>query len=223
MGDTIPYGDIIVLGAVALFIILRYRSILGQNSGRDVRQDRTRTVVSFAEPKNDQKSENKPEPQEKDMQPLVLPSASAQSVQALSRIKSLDPDFTVEAFLSGARAAYEMVIEAINAGDTQTLKMLLTNDVYESVDKQMQEHKRLSQVAHTTLVSLKSADITDIQLKRTVAQISVQFHGEQISVVRGEDGTIVEGDVSQVEEVVDEWVLERDVKSRNPNWTIIAT
>ncbi len=42
-------------------------------------------------------------------------------------------------------------------------------------------------------------------------------------IVRDEKEAIIEGNASEVDDVVDEWVLERDLKSRNPNWTIVAT
>lgn len=225
MNETIPFGDLIVLGAVALFIILRYRSILGQKTGHDFTQKPVQTKeVPVADSLRDAEGAVLSLPMKKE--PAVKEGEAGLSpvvVSGISKIKSQDPQFTIAAFLSGARAAFEMAIDAANKKDKETLHLLLSKEVCEMFEADFAKQEKEGHTRHTTLVALKSSEIMEAEVKRTTASITVQFSSEQITILRDKDGAIIEGNPSDVDDVVDEWVLERDLKSRNPNWTIVAT
>ena len=51
----------------------------------------------------------------------------------LAALKAADPSFSDESFLTGARAAFEMIVKAFAAGDTAALQPLLSPDVYRRV------------------------------------------------------------------------------------------
>jgi predicted lipid-binding transport protein (Tim44 family) len=138
-------------------------------------------------------------------------------------MKSIDPQFTVGDFLNGAKGAFDMVINAFNAHDRETLERLLAADVCESFEADINEQQEKGQKAITTLVALKSAELVHAEVKKTQATITVQFVSEQVHIVRDKDNKLVEGDPSRVEDIADEWTFERDLKSRDPNWTIVAT
>lgn len=223
MSNGIPFGDLIVLGAVALFIILRYRSILGQKTGHDFSQKPTRKTP--AEESGEAEIINLHPSKEKTPidEPADLTLANPQVVQGIAKIKSQDPDFTIASFLDGAKIAFEMVIDATNKQDKDTLRMLLSKEVYDSFEQDMKQLADNKQLRLTTLVALKSADISDVDVRRNVATITVQFLSEQIIVLKDAQGAIIEGNASEIDDIVDEWILERDLKSRNPNWTVVAT
>jgi predicted lipid-binding transport protein (Tim44 family) len=44
-----------------------------------------------------------------------------------------------------------------------------------------------------------------------------------VTVTRNGEGKIIEGDPSDIHNVENQWVFERDVTSKNPNWKIIET
>ena len=52
------------------------------------------------------------------------------SRSGLTQIRLADRRFDLQQFLVGARAAFEMIIEAYAAGDKRTLRPLLADDVY---------------------------------------------------------------------------------------------
>lgn len=222
MSEGIPFGDIIIIGAVALFIILRYRSILGSKTGHDFSQ-RPKMVVNKPDQDNRETAADSFVRDAAPTETELALTTDPRHAQAIAKIKNLDPDFTTESFLSGARIAYEMVVDAANKQDRDTLKMLLAKEVYDSFDADISAQESSKKIRHTTLVALKSAEMTDITLRRQTAQVTVQFMSEQITVVRDDSNAIVEGNPSDVDDVVDEWVFERDLKSRNPNWLIVAT
>ena len=224
MGDGIPFGDLIILGAVALFIILRYRSVLGEKSGHDFSKNKQDKPESEAEKvvhiSGKTMTQTELEAQdEKTLADIDDPEMS----QAIAKMKTTDANFSIQEFLAGAKMAFEMVIKAFNERDYDTLKMLLAEDVYESFESELKAQEKKGHQAITTLVSLEGAEITEAELKRSKANITVQFTSEQINIVKDKDSKVVEGDASDIDNIVDEWTFERDLKSRNPNWTIVAT
>lgn len=218
MDGGFQYGDIIVIAAIAAFIILRYRAMLGEKSGRDV-SDMPRPI--------------------KDLEPVIQLPKRAETVVELvkkntdnepkafadqfSAMRAVDSEFSVDEFLSGAKAAYEMVIEAYNDGDDETLKMLLADPIYKEFVGARKANTDAGRMAHTTLVAIMKAEVTDAKLRGNKATITVDFHSEQIPVVRDKDGKVVEGDISSQEAVEDQWVFERNLASADPAWKVIDT
>lgn len=223
MESGIPYGDIIVIGAIAAFIILRYRAMLGEQRGRDV-------------------SDVKPaRPLEEYERVIQLPDREARAAaaekiidvkpekdygalnEAFAAMRAIDREFSPEEFLTGAKTAYEMVIEAYNDADHDTLKMLLTKDIYQQFANSLKVNAEAGRKPHTTLVAIVKADMTDAVLKGNVARITVDFLSEQIPLVRDEKGEIIEGNPAHQEAVEDDWVFERNLSSSDPTWKIIET
>jgi predicted lipid-binding transport protein (Tim44 family) len=56
-----------------------------------------------------------------------------------------------------------------------------------------------------------------------MAHITVKFVSEQINVTRDEQGDVVDGNPNAVIDVTDFWTFAHDTKSRDPNWTLVAT
>jgi hypothetical protein len=67
------------------------------------------------------------------------------------------------------------------------------------------------------------AEIGAADLTGKRANITVRFTSEQISSRRDKSGDIIEGDPKKIREISDVWTFERDVSSRDPNWTLVAT
>lgn len=225
MDNGIPYADIIILALIAGFILLRLRATLGQKTGRDEGDflSRLKPLEDAKEPivqliDKAQKNKQKEEPD------TALSHISDTAVTAsLAAIKEKDPLFTATQFLEGARMAFEMVFEAFTKGDKQTLNMLLAEtiakDFAQAIDGRASEENR----TETTLVAIIDRKIEQASLSGDMARIHVKFTSEQITVIRNAKGDIVEGNPSEAQHVIDEWVFERDVTSKNPNWKIIET
>ncbi|MBI1237044.1 MAG: Tim44/TimA family putative adaptor protein [Alphaproteobacteria bacterium] len=227
MSEGIPYADIVIIALIAGFILLRLRHVLGQKTGHD-------------NPQFFQKKETPPEerrdtvvrPQDKllkapkikeETDPYLNAVVSPSIVQSLNDIKAKEPQFSVTQFVEGAKMAFEMVFDAFAKGDRDTLKMLLADSVYGDFNRELEARERQENKTETTLVAVLSREITDAMLAGNMARITVKFVSEQIVLVRNPQGEIIEGDASDTEHVESEWVFERDVMSKNPNWKIIET
>ena len=220
MDSDFPYGDIIVIGAIAAFILLRYRAMLGEQRARDETSVRP-TVV----PANDRErvlqipTARVPVADKKD----DFTSKYGSLAETFVAMRGIDREFTPDEFLVGARAAYEMVISAFSKRDRDTLKMLLSSEMYKSFDLSLTDAEKEKRYNDTTLTAITKASIAQAKLAGSTAIVTVDFSSEQIHLIRDENGVIVEGNPSQQHLIEDQWVFSRDLKNANPNWSIIET
>lgn len=221
MDSGIPYGDIIVIGAIAAFILLRYRAMLGEPRGRD------EGVRPSAAPLGEK---------ERVVQlPLLRASpATREKADDFSKhgdslaekfvaMRAIDREFSPDEFLQGARTAYEMVITAFSKRDEDTLKMLLSPDMFKSFALSLADAQKENRFTDTTLVAITSAKISSAKLVGNQATLSVDFVSDQIHLIRDVAGIILEGDPSAQLRVEDAWTFTRNLSSASPNWTIIET
>ena len=141
----------------------------------------------------------------------------------LTQIKLADRSFEPDDFAGGARAAFEVIVDAYAAGETNTLRPLLSNEVYENFGAAIADRAQNDGTLETDLVGIKSADIIDASVKGRTAFVTVKFVSDQINVLRDSSGTIFEGDPNKVSEVTDIWTFARNTRSRDPNWTLVET
>ena len=219
--ESFPYGDIIVIAAIAAFIILRYRAMLGEKSGRDVEN-----IAPAAKPLEEyERIVQLPTREAKQAVRKQLDATKDYGAlnDTFSAMRALDREFSVEEFTEGARAAFEMVIEAYNKHDDDTLRMLLAPAIYENFKASLEADEKAGRKADTTLVAIVKSEITAAKLRGNTTTIAMDFHSEQVLLMRDADGKIIEGDASQQEAVEDRWIFERDLTSQDPNWKIIET
>ena len=216
MGDGFQYIDIVIFGLIAGFLLLRLRSVLGRRTGNERRRD----AFGPAKP------ETAPDKvvQLATRAPIdVTPAPAAESLSGSARLKAADPRFDEAAFLRGARGAFEIIVNAFAASDTASLQPLLSEDVYahfaEAIRARIAAHEKLE----TTLLSMKDVAITEAGIEGDNAVVTVKFVSDQINVTRAADGSIVEGNPNQVVEKTDLWTFARALRSRDPNWTLVAT
>jgi predicted lipid-binding transport protein (Tim44 family) len=223
--------------AAAVFLAFRLRSVLGTRTGNEKRYDPVAPkdarpaekpaaddgVVVFPgrRPASDKPSDTS----EEIKTPAWTGFAEEGSpvAQGLQAIADADPSFTVRAFMDGARVAYEMIVTAFAEADKKALKPLLSREVFEGFATAIDNRQRAGQTLDLRFVGLNSAQIVNAECAGSRASITVRFASDQVSATRGADGAVLDGDPQKVIEVTDVWTFERDVKSRDPNWKLVAT
>jgi predicted lipid-binding transport protein (Tim44 family) len=228
----------IVFLAVAVFIFLRLRSVLGQRTGRErppydpFSRDSLRGAAKDAAKDNVVSLPGRaaePAPASADPAEVVadrwkgLAETGSSVANGFDAIVAVDPEFDPKHFIAGARAAYEMVVTAYAEGDRRTLKNLLSRDVYEGFDAAITEREKREEKAESRFVSLDVAEIVGAEMRSKSAQITVRFVSKLISVTRDKTGAVIDGNPEKVIEVTDVWTFARDISSRDPNWKLIAT
>lgn len=228
----------IIFLALAVFIFLRLRSVLGQRTGRerppydpysarDMRAPAGDKVVSLpsrnkAEPAATRANDSAGAPAPADRWKGIAEQGSPVA-SGLDAIAGADSSFDAAQFIAGARGAYEMIVGAFAAGDRRTLKGLLAREVYEGFDAAIRERESKGETIESRFVSLEKADLVGAELRGGTAQVTVKFLSQLITATRDKNGDVIEGNPDKVTDVTDVWTFARDVASRDPNWKLVAT
>jgi predicted lipid-binding transport protein (Tim44 family) len=133
------------------------------------------------------------------------------------------PGFDPDQFLAGAKIAYEMVVTAFADGDRAALKNILAADVYDGFVSAIAERESREERVESTFVGVNDAKIILADLEERNARLTVRFDSELISATLNKDDAGVDGDPATVQTVRDVWTFSRDIKSRDPNWKLVAT
>ena len=229
--------DIILIGLVAVFLILRLRSVLGKRTGNERPPARDPFAPPPAAPPrvgtdapsgNDNvvplPTSDRPRATAATSGPggiraTVMPTASS----GVTAIRSADPDFDPLGFAGGARAAFTTIVEAFAKGDIPPLRALLDGPTFASFEAAIRGRNERRETAETTLIGFEASDIAAAEMQGSYANVTVRFVSEQINVVRNAEGQIADGNPNEVQKVIDLWTFRRDTKSADPNWLLIKT
>lgn len=142
---------------------------------------------------------------------------------ALTAIAEADTTFTPKTFIDGGVRAYEMIVTAFAQGDRKTLKLLLDKDVYDSFEGEIAAREGRNEKVDFTFVGFNDVKIAAAEIDKRAAQVTVEFNAQVVSATRNAAGELVDGDKEAVANISDEWTFSRALKSRDPNWKLIAT
>ena len=237
MDNNFQFIDIIFFAMVAAFLVLRLRGVLGRRDGHE---------KQFRNPFKPQNEEQSPEhPEDDHPDDNVVPFAGRDDpdlddardedsppeppgdddplAQGLFKIRSADPTFDAEEFISGARIAFEVIVGAYAAGDATALKPLLSAEVYANFSQAIRDREQAGETLEDTLVGITSAEIVEAYIDGQTLSVTAKFVSEQINATRDENGDVIGGDPNAVIDVTDFWTFARDADSKNPNWDLVAT
>ena len=217
--------DIILLG-ICMVVVYRLISVLGSKTGnerppfthRDSESDGN--VITLPGARREEAAQQ--QVPIKTAFDKLAPAGSALA-KALTEIRDADHRFEPDHFLSGCRAAYEIIVTAFAAGDRKSLKPLISGDVYKSFDSAISERESQGKSLESNFVGVEKAEIVDAALKQRIAEVTVKFVSEVISVTKNADGAVIEGDPTTVRKITDIWTFARDTTSSNPNWKLVGT
>ena len=213
-----PILQLLVLAGIAVFLILRLRSVLGSREGFEKppvpvsSQSRRRSDFEVIEGGPD-----------RDITDHV--EDGSDEARALAEMKRAEPSFGVSDFLQGARGAYEMILMAFENGDLSDVKPFLAEDVYEAFQSVIDEREAKGLTIEATFVGLSEISLRDASFDDATreGEITVRFVGELTSVVRDKAGDIVEGSTTEIKRQRDIWTFARQMGTGDPNWQLVAT
>lgn len=230
MGDGFQFLDIVLFAMVAAFLVLRLRSVLGKKTGhQEPRQDPiSRRQQDAQKDGNVVELPNRYKDGADDMaEPLDDPVANLDPndplASGITQIRIADSSFHPVEFANGARAAFEMIVQAFAEGDTKTLENLLAEDVFENFNEAIVARREANEKLETTIIGISSADVVEAAMDGRNAMVTVKFVSEQVNVTHDAEGRVVDGDPNQVTEITDIWTFSRDTKSSDPNWKLVET
>ena len=195
--------EIFALSAVVLFVLYKLYTVLGKDVG--FKRSPAKTVKQAKVTNKDAKekiSKKEVEESEEELYPIFTgPAASG-----LTEIYEVDKNFSSGAFMSGAKVAYEMLVEAFNKGDRETIRPLIDDEVYavwdEEITRREKEKEKPLEFEQVRVMEIEAATVEE-----GIAKIWVRFDAELSQGTR-------EHRTSEV------WVFRRDVRESNPNWIL---
>lgn len=210
--------QLLVLAAIAVFLILKLRSVLGTRDGFE---------GPVAQQRPDQQNRPQFEVIEGGPDPDIIDYVDEGSVEAenLALMKAAEPSFMVSEFLQGAKGAYEMILMAYENGDLSEIRNFLSPDVYEAFASGVEARKSQSLTVEANFIGIRETDLKDVTFDKIskTANVDVRFVSEMTSLVRDNAGEIVEGDASEIKRQRDVWTFTRQMGSEDPNWHLSAT
>jgi len=210
---------IVILALVALFIGLRLYSVLGERTGHE-----QQPILKAADP------DARVEPRVTHppvAQPAPVEGADLAYVPlagpGIRALLAADPSFDVARFLDGGKAAYRMILEAFWKGDLDAIRPHVDAHVYETFAGAVEQRKKDGLTLDNRLVAVEQAVISEANVDRSAATLTVRFEADIAAVTRNSEGQVVAGSMSDAVQTRDLWTFRRDLASRDPNWLLIET
>ncbi len=192
MSNSFGYLDIILLGMIAGFIILRLRSILGRKTGHE-----SKVYPNFAEKK------------------FSIPQQDKNPVkQNFEILEGKDK----KEFLRGAEIAYESILTSFANGDLIKLKALLSPKMFSNFSEAIKTRNKENIKSEFTFIGVKESSVEKYEKVKDNLFATVKFVAEVISVKKDKENKIIEGNPDKIKFVSDSWKFTKNINQKSPNW-----
>ena len=188
----------IILAALAAVILYQLYATLGRRVGRQ--PEDAPAAVPAGGPSPD----------------LKAPEVNGEALSGLAALRARQADFDIGHFLSGARQAYELIVKAFAAGERETLAPLLASDVMANFEMAIAAREAAGRTEKAEFLAPPRTDLDSITVEGDVAKAVVRILAEVRT--RSTSGA---GEAVDDRRTADLWTFERDLKSKNPNWTLV--
>ena len=193
--------ELIILAVLAGVVLFQLYAVLGRKVGRG--------------PEATAPSQVGPTALDAPRPPLGAAEEAA-PLSGLAALRARDASFDPGQFLQGARQAYQQIVKAFAEGDRAALKPLLAPAVMDGFEAAIAEREAAGRTETVEFLQPPRADLESVSVADDLARAAVRFLAELRNRTKDASGEGV--DDRRTAEV---WTFERNVKSRNPNWTLI--
>jgi predicted lipid-binding transport protein (Tim44 family) len=198
-GPVLQLIELIIFAVLAAVVLYQLYSVLGRRVGR--------------QPEDAAPGAVRPAPAD---EPLAEPVVDGAPLTGLAALRARDPSFDVNGFLHGSRQAYEMVVRAFAGGDRETLGRLLSPSVMDSFERVIKQREAEGRTEQVEFLNGPRADLEKAEVDGDIGRAVVRFLAEFRSRSKGPEGEAVDD-----RRTAELWTFERDLKSRDPNWTLV--
>lgn len=214
-----PLLQLLVLAGIAVFLILRLKSVLGTREGYES-SEAPQPRVEPSRRRDFEVIEGGPDRDVTDNVEEGSPQA-----EALYAMKAAEPSFSVTEFVGGARGAYEMIVMGFERGALDDLKPFLAEDIYETFQEVIETRAQQGLTIDAEFIGVREVRIVDASYDEDTqeAEIVLRFLGELTSAVRDANGEIIEGSATEIKRQKDTWAFARRMGIDDPNWLLVST
>lgn len=209
--------QLLVLAGIAIFLILRLKSVLGSRDGFELPPS-ARQI-----PERSEGTDEDTDGPDRDILDHVGEGTSA--ARALEAMKRAEPGFSASGFLQGARGAYEMILMAFEKGELHKVKAYMAPEVFEAFSSAVEARRDKGLTVTAEFLGLREMVLEDASFDTASSEgeVTVRFVAEIISAARDLSGAVVEGDPQKPRRQRDVWTFARRMGGNDPNWQLVAT
>ncbi len=211
MSTVDPLVELLILGAIVAAIGYFYYNLLGSRSADDPTIDENVVPIH---PVHTSKGKTV-EPQLEDI------NVSGDGIYVL---EDHMPGFKSRDFLSGAEAAFRMIVEAFAKGDTKTLSTLLGPELLKSFGDSIKEREKAGHTLEAKVVHVNKAQVVQAEIKKGFAQVKVRYATSQLNKLTDKKGKVLEETPQDsYDSVADLWTYQKSLRDTSPHWILIQT
>ena len=221
------YFDILVLLIVVVLIFSRLKAVLGTRPSESNRKEVEENAAKLFDLIVKEAQQN---PQSMVAKVVQLENnkldteISDENMSETDKVLSTIPNFDKNNFLSGAKRAFEIIVEAFAKGDIATLEKLVNKNLLKKFQEVIEDRQAQGVIAEADFIGFNKAEIIKAKIgKNHVAKIIVEFVSEQVNLLKNKQGDVIEGDDKFIQNITDVWTFERALTSTNPNWLLVST
>ena len=219
--NNFPFIDIFILAMIAIFIINRLRNSLGKKTGNetDIAQKFSQKPSKFKESNPDKEIE-KSKNQVKEAKNIILHKNSSIN-EKLNNIVKVDPSFTVENFIDGAKKAFEYILVKYSENDLKSLKSLLAPQILTNFTDQIKLRQKQKQILGITILKIDDPEIIDVSIvKNKQCFIKLEFKSQQVQTTKDSNNKVIDGNDNLILNISELWTFSKEIKNKNPNWIL---
>lgn len=210
--------EIIFFAAIAGYVFFRLWTVLGQTTIEKPNHLKTVHPIKRDTAQQDDTIVTVPNSllEEEDL-------LSEKAKQGFQKLLIIQPTFDLGHFLQGSQTAFSLIVKAFSEGDRDTLKHLISEDIYKPFDKAISSREKANQKLESRIDSVRVDKIEDVTIDDGEVTITLRFHSEQMTATVNAEGEIIDNPARLTIPVIDIWSFRRHINAKGPNWLLIAT
>ncbi|WHQ46742.1 MAG: Tim44/TimA family putative adaptor protein [Candidatus Midichloria sp.] len=210
--------DLIILAIIAIVIISKLFSILGGNDDDLSESNKIDPLIKQLYKKNTTSQEKV------DIEIVsAIEAGLPQNIRdVFDNIRKKEPLFNADMFLKGAKAAFNVIIQAFAKNDKETLKNLLAPSVFKDFSTAIDARIAQKQVLEKIVVGVNEIEITNAGLSGDIATIVVKITSDQVTALKDYLGSVLDGDPNIIITNQDLWIFTRNLK-KDKVWFLTST
>ena len=205
-----PFIDILIFAVIAVFLIFRLRSILGNRDG-------------FEKPKKTVQTESSADNIINFKGKTAVAESAPLNGSGLKELRKLDASFKDEEFLSGAKAAFPLILNAYSESDLGSLRRYVGFDLYEEFSNAVHQRDASGEHLKIDIETVNDVQLLDAEISDGIATVTVKYDTIQSRILTDASDKVIEEDSIDSEQIEDIWIFERDIRSTDPNWRLVET
>ena len=210
--------DLIFLAIIALAIASKLFKLLGKTDDEFI----IRRDQKLREAKNSKSQSSNKFKADIDIVSAAEAALPQNIRDVFDKIRKIDPDFHVDQFYVGAKSAFNMIIKAFADNDKETLKKLLSTNVYKNFTSSIDSRIANKHSLDKSVVGINNLEVIEASLSGSIATVVVDIVSDQITVLKDHLGNTLDGNKDMVVTNQDTWTFTRNVQ-KDKIWLLTET